>query len=298
MNLEDKIQWNKQESLKKGWSPSWFGATDYNAELVGNITDFQISVGLSADGLCGSQTYRRKYTEMEQNSSVTPIEHTENNKHIVANGELYPIKWDKVVLWTDDNGLSCKSGTYSSYAGSDRKPKMFFSHWDVCLSSSICARILNQRGISVHFCIDNDGTIYQLVDMNNACWHVGIRELNHSSIGVEISNAHDLKWQDWYVDNGFGERGIVDGSKVHDRTLDPYLDFYPVQIQALKSLMLAVHHIYDIPLLAPQTETTVDSQVVDNTFNGFCSHFHARSSKIDCANIDMKELINTLKDWT
>ena len=299
MTLDEKIQWNKQQSLKKGWSPSWFGATDYNEDLIDKIMEFQRSVGLKDDGLCGSATYRKIYTEREQESAIHKVDHTENKKHIVANGELYPINWNKVVLWSDDNGLSCKQGTYSSYKDIKlpRKPTLFVTHWDVCLSSSICARVLNQRGISVHFCIDNDGTIYQLVDMNDACWHVGIRELNHFSVGVEIANAYDLKWQDWYVKKGFGERDIVENAEVHGRTLDPFLDFYPVQIQALKQLMLAVHEIYDIPLQAPQTDSTIDEDVVNNRFDGFCNHFHAKKTKIDCANINMKKLINELKEY-
>ena len=64
MTLDEKIQWNKQQSLKKGWSPSWFGATDYNEDLIDKIMEFQRSVGLKDDGLCGSATYRKIYTEI------------------------------------------------------------------------------------------------------------------------------------------------------------------------------------------------------------------------------------------
>ena len=59
----------------------------------------------------------------------------------------------------------------------DRKPTFFVNHWDVCLSADSCAKVLNKRGISVHFLIDNDGTIFQMLDTQHKAWHAG-----HSSI--------------------------------------------------------------------------------------------------------------------
>ncbi len=36
---------------------------------------------------------------------------TTMNKHIVHNGQFFPIEWPQVVLWDDDSGLSCEPGT-------------------------------------------------------------------------------------------------------------------------------------------------------------------------------------------
>jgi len=48
-----------------------------------------------------------------------------------------------------------------------RHPNMIVTHWDVALSATSCFNILKKVSISTHFCIDNDGTIFQFVDTNN-----------------------------------------------------------------------------------------------------------------------------------
>ena len=57
----------------------------------------------------------------------------------------------------------------------------------------------------MHFCLDNDGTIYQILDTQHGAWHCSSRVGNQNSIGIEISNAFYPKYQDWYIKNGFGE---------------------------------------------------------------------------------------------
>jgi hypothetical protein len=160
--------------------------------------------------------------------------------------------------------------------------------------------VLGRRGISVHFCIDNDGTIYQLLDTQHGAWHAGISKVNHRSVGVEISNAYYPKYQDWYVKNGFGERPIQDGAWVHGSKLKPFTDFYPVQIRALKALWKAIHKGIGIPLDSPEddhgTSTTVDSKASRGTFKGFVSHYHLTSRKIDCAGLDICKLLDEVKE--
>ncbi len=76
--------------------------------------------------------------------------------------------------------------------------------------------------------------------MQHACWHASHQRSNRASVGVEISNAWYPKYNDWYERNGHGKRDIVEGAKVHGRSLEPFLDFYPKQIEALKKLWIAV----------------------------------------------------------
>ena len=58
--------------------------------------------------------------------------------------------------------------------------------------------MLEKRGISVHFGIDNDGTIYQLLDTNHAAWHASSRKVNHRAIGIEIANkGHEFGYQNY-----------------------------------------------------------------------------------------------------
>lgn len=306
----DKVFYNKSSQDSLGWSPSWFGC-EYNDDLlIVAIKKWQKGKGLKADGLLGPVSYRRIWTEREAEISKHaphPSPYTrgtmacQDKKYIVHNGKFLEIDWDMVVLWDEALGLDSEPGAYYDYAGKpDRKPTIFVNHWDVCLSSESCALVLARRGISVHFCIDNDGTIYQLLDTQHGAWHAGIGKVNHKSIGVEISNAYYPKYQDWYVKNGFGERPIQDGAWVHGSKLDPFTDFYPVQIEALKALWKAIHKGIGIPLEVPVKDdannTTVDLSAARGSFKGFVNHYNLTKRKIDCAGLDLLAIANEVKE--
>ena len=177
---------------------------------------------------------------------------------------------------------------------------MFVNHWDVCLSAESCTKVLNTRNVSVHFCLDNDGTIYQVLDTQHGAWHCGKYGGNKKGIGIEISNGYYLKYQDHYIKQGFGERPVKKDAKVHGRTLDPFLDFYPAQLQALKALWLATSDVHNIPLTYPQNDdgslcTTVHEACLRGNFKGFCNHYNFTNRKIDCAGLDIPGLLEDVK---
>lgn len=63
----------------------------------------------------------------------------------------------------------------------------FVLHFDVCGISRQCFRVLHDmRGLSVHFMLDIDGTIYQTMDVKERAWQATIS--NDRSVGVEIAN--------------------------------------------------------------------------------------------------------------
>ena len=298
----DKIFYNKSSADSLGWEPSWFGASHHDEDLVKAIKKWQKAHGLTADGLCGPGTYRRIWTErnaeIDKHINFCPPE--KDDSFIICNSKPVVIDWPKVVLWSESGGFKSRPGTYYDYSGKEeREVKTFVNHWDVCLSAESCAKVLNKRGISVHFLIDNDGTIYQMLDTQHAAWHAG--SINRSSIGVEISNAYYTKYQNWYVKNGFGERPVVDDAWVHGNKLDPFLGFYPVQLEALKALWEACHNAYEIPYLAPEsgdsdflTSTKYVSEVYRGKFKGFVSHYHQSKKKIDCAGLDIAKMLKDI----
>lgn len=60
-------------------------------------------------------------------------------------------------------------------------------HYDVCGCSRQCSRVLHDmRGLSVHFMLDIDGTIYQTLDLKERTWHATTS--NDRSIGIEIAS--------------------------------------------------------------------------------------------------------------
>ena len=305
----DKVFYNQASEKKLGWEPYWFGAAQNDEECVDAIAAWQKENGITADGMCGPSTYRRIWTDRERDISSNVIHHIgpHNGDHpdasrlIVHNGNFYPIDWN-VVLWDNPSALAANYGTFYDYSGKeDRKPTFFVNHWDVCLSSKSCSKILDKRGISVHFCIDNDGTIHQLLDTQHAAWHAGGKEWNHKSIGVEISNAFYPKYQDHYVRHGFGERPIIKDAVVHGNKVEKHLGFYPVQLQAAQALWKAISAVHHIPLEYPKNkdgrlDTGLNKECAAGDFNGFCNHYNLTKRKIDCAGMKLDRLINEVKN--
>lgn len=68
-----------------------------------------------------------------------------------------------------------------------RHVDQFVIHYDAAGTSRQCFKILHDvRGLSVHFMIDIDGTIYQTLDVKERAWHATIA--NDRSVGVEIAH--------------------------------------------------------------------------------------------------------------
>ena len=299
----DKHFYNEASAKKLGWAPSWFGERYFDDKLVRAIKKWQKAHHLPADGLCGPMTFRRLWTSRQE----VVGEYCKDGKYgysnyIVYNGDFHPIQWDKFVLWSDEGGLQAKPGHYYDYsARPQRNIRYFVNHWDVCLSSQSCQRILDGRGISVHFLIDNDGTIYQTLDIQHAAWHAGSSRANRASVGVEITNAYYPKYQEWYVKHGHGERPMVEDAWVHGTRLDPFLGFYPAQIEALKALWKAIHAATGIPYECPvsqfgKTSTKYVQDVTYGKFSGFVSHYHVSKRKIDCAGLDLNQILTEIKE--
>jgi hypothetical protein len=306
--MDDKDFYNQASAEKLGWNPSWFGAEHFDDELVLGIGDFQIAHDLPADGLCGPMTYRRAWTDRQANlSSYTPPTtpgHLFGQKYIVHNGNFLPIEWDKVKLWFEPDGLAMDPGTYYDNSGkADRKPTQFTYHWDVCLSAESCVRVLNKKRSSVQFCLDNDGTIYQILDTQHGAWHCGKSFGNRHGIGIEISNAYYTKYQSWYEKHSFGPRPVIakGANRVHGVKMKEHLGFYPVQMEALKALTKAIHDGLGIPLECPVDEDGsailgVDPKCNTGEFAGFNNHYNYTRNKIDCAGIDMLKLLAEVKE--
>jgi len=95
-----KIRYNKRSAKKYEWEPSWFGATEFDNELIKNIKEFQELHDLKADGLCGPATYRRAYTnKLVYIDNAEDAMQTEIKKNrIFCNGIPVSIKWDKIEI--------------------------------------------------------------------------------------------------------------------------------------------------------------------------------------------------------
>ena len=71
----DKIFYNEASASKLGWKPDWFGKEEFDEDLVDEIRRWQRRHGLKSDGLCGPSTFRRIFTEREQNLSFLRLDY-------------------------------------------------------------------------------------------------------------------------------------------------------------------------------------------------------------------------------
>jgi hypothetical protein len=293
----NKNFYNKMSAQKLGWEPEWFGEDDFDDELTEKIKIFQRSVDLVDDGLLGPMTYRRLTTQREAERATVPG----SSSVIICEETEIPIRWNKVVTLTDRGNLALPKDCYKSIETYERVPSMIVTHWDAALSAESCYRILKKRGISSHFVIDNDGTIYQMVDTQHVGWHAGNRAVNNKSIGIDFSNAYYPKYQDFYEKRGHGPRPVLSDSVVHGRKLKPHLGYYPVQIEAYKALLECLTNYYhSIPLQYPTDEngeliTGVVESAKEADFKGVVCHYHLTNKKIDCAGLKLDKIINDIR---
>jgi hypothetical protein len=279
-------RYNKRSATKFGWDPSWLGAEKYDSLLERKVKEFQKAHALKADGMVGTNTFRRLQLHHE-----SQLDFHKDFSNILVNGRLVPIAWPKVKR--DLLPSKC----YKTYRRK-RSPGVVVTHWDVCTSADSCRRVLEKRNISTHFVIDNDGTIVQLVDVNNIAWHA--KGSNNNSIGIDLSNAYYLKYRSRYEKMGHKARPVLMNSRVHGRRLRPHLGYYPEQLEAYKALIRFLNEALDIPLDYPKNKdgslcTGVYPDAVKGRFKGVINHYNLTRNKIDTAGLKVDEIIESIK---
>lgn len=190
----------------------------------------------------------------------------------------------------------------------------FVIHYDVCGTSRRCFQVLHDlRGLSVHFMIDLDGTIYQTLDVKERAWHA--TKANGRSVGVEIAHIGAYPPEDsevldaWYTGDEGGVRISLPGSLaatfegppgfvprprrserisgvIHGRDLVQH-DFTPEQYRALAHLAAALHSALpqvrlDVPRdergrVLPRALTAQEFQ----GYTGLLGHWHVQENKVD-----------------
>jgi len=69
---------------------------------------------------------------------------------------------------------------------------------------ALCRMTSPNAKVSAHYCIDEDGTVYRLVDEDKRAWHAGAsywrghKDVNSASIGIELDNpGHALGYREF-----------------------------------------------------------------------------------------------------
>jgi len=187
----------------------------------------------------------------------------------------------------------------------------FVIHYDACGTSRTCFKVLHDsRGLSVHFMLDLDGTIYQTLDLKERAWHATTS--NTRSIGIEIANRGAEEpgdpdfLKDWYHQDSNGTTLVIPGTNtqytvdfvghparpeivvgnLQGKTLRQY-DFTPQQYTALQKLTATLCTVFpkikcDYPRdAAGNLVTNKLSDDVLAKYQGVLGHFHIQTNKVD-----------------
>lgn len=249
---------------------------------------------------------------------------------IIVAGKRFPTG-TRVVTWHEPRGYNGYAvnppahgrRTLGRKRAKERPPTLqelqrhvdrFVLHYDATGLSRACFDVLKKRGLSVHFMLDVDGTIYQTLDLQERAWHAGAS--NSRSIGIEIANIGAYAPADakvlgtWYRPGPAGQTRLVPPAsageprllrpdagnrpqrpdpvrgRIHDRDLVQY-DFTPEQYAALIKLTATLHRAFprirlDYPRDASGrllTTRLTEAQLDD--YRGLVGHFHLQLDKVD-----------------
>lgn len=171
-------------------------------------------------------------------------------------------------------------------------------HYDAAGTSRRCFEVLhNERGLSAHFLVDVNGTIYQTLDVRERARHAG--SANDRSVGIEIANVgayedlRELYAKAEKLDNGYGVRtsvAVTDREPVAGYVQARHVYQFPftdAQYDSLIKLTRALHTaLPGIRLALPRTPAgdvsdalLTPEQLAD--FRGIVGHHHVSSHKID-----------------
>lgn len=175
-------------------------------------TGTRVVLWTDPDGFDGYRVHRR-FSNTDEITPSSPISGTDTpNRYSPMRGNLPP----DVAARVAERGWSLED--------LQKVVDLFVIHYDVCGTSRRCFEVLHDvRGLSVHFMLDVDGTIYQTLDLKERARHAG--SANDRSIGIEIANmgAYDdpETLAKWYRRDADGRvRLIPPGDWQSNRKLD------------------------------------------------------------------------------
>lgn len=166
-------------------------------------------------------------------------------------------------------------------------------HHDGLFSARQCFHVLHdERGLSAHFLIDNDGTLIQTLDLVHLAYHA--TGVNSVSIGIEICNRGN--WKDDEQMRYGGNRGtqevLIHGSR-HRMWL-----FTDEQYRALAALGRTLHALFpNLPPLFPADSGGLIQTLIQDVrdFSGYLGHYHVTSDKWDPGCLDFARICQSIR---
>ena len=275
---------------------------------------------------------RRGSGEDEQSMSGKQQARFAPSGNIIVCGRAYNIGWPVVNFYDNPNFSAYRLGCYKGQGGAapgilpfgpakglGKSPyryrerrlmggqrldlrrlqdiiRQFVLHHDGCASSADCFHVLHdERGLSAHFLVDNNGWIYQTLDLADGAFHAsGVNEI---SIGVELCNRGqiELDGPDFYRKRGLS-RDVAE-MVVHNTRYRMW-QYAPDQYMAMAALGKALARL--LPNL-PQVFPEWNGQIVNTwmadprAFAGYIGHYHVTNNKWDPGCFDFRWLAQKIR---
>ncbi len=178
--------------------------------------------------------------------------------------------------------------------------KQFVIHLDNCFTAEMCWDVLqNERGLSCHFLVDNDGTIYQTLDLALMGYHAS--EWNTNSIGVELCNFGSAKKDpNLYRSGKFGPDRAYKPVKINNHTYLAF-EFTRPQMEQMRKLSRALLRLFpNLPAEYPQSSPGQQAwdtlpKTASRAFAGYIGHYHLVPEKWDPGWWDFKDYCQSLR---
>jgi len=254
-----------------------------------------------------------------------------SNTSIVVCGKKYDIG-TRVVLWNESGGMSAydtavyetedrKTGKITVVKGKRYKSRLtlggtpdleklkkivwqFVLHHSGLYRSLDTYETLQQRGLSVHFICDDDGALYQCLDVRERAYQAGGN--NAMSIGVEIdSRAVAGRYPDAYNEanqrrHKVGPRRVVLDT-IHGMKMKGF-DYSDAQYATLIKLGRALIEIF--PLIKPDFARNTGGSIIKTelanpkSHQGFICHYQITKQKIDPISFDFARFLTGIRGST
>lgn len=159
-------------------------------------------------------------------------------------------------------------------------PPFLVGHWTGgSRGAEAVHRVLVQRGLSVHFVGEPDGSMVQMADLDRRCAHAGSR--GNIGIGVEM------------VSRGLPRKGSADATvatTVHGRKMTA-VPFTDAHLAAWVALANDLADRFGWPRQVPDTDRVLTAAELRN-WRGALEHLHVSARKVDAGML----LVNALAD--
>ncbi len=246
---------------------------------------------------------------------------------IVVCGKKFDIG-SRVILWDEPNGFNGydtsknafkskgkivevsgkryskrKLVTNVSFEQLKKTVTQFFLHHDGLYRARDTFNVLhNQRRLSVHFLLDDDGTIYQTLDLKEKAWHGG--KNNAKSVGIEIaSRADSRRFPDAY-DEAHQKKYNVGPRKIRQDKVQGLIfhgyEYNDKQYSALTCLAIVLLQIF--PNMGNDFPRTSSGKIIKSIIkkplkhSGFICHYNTSKSKWDPTSFDHDRFLHGVWD--